>query len=73
MTGNGRIIDSNSGTIRYEFLDYTSRLLYGVGRDYTLGLYEDMPISVLYDPDNPSLNRPIVALQFHRQCGAAAG
>jgi hypothetical protein len=69
MTGKGRIIDSSSGTIRYEFLDYTSRLLRGMGRDYTLGLYEDMPVSVLYDPDNPSLNMPTAALQFHRQGG----
>lgn len=70
MTGKGRIIESNSGTIRYEFLDYASRLLRGAGRDYTMGLYEDRPLSLLYDPDDPSLNMPVVGLQFHRQRGA---
>jgi hypothetical protein len=67
LVGKGRIIESDSETVKYEFLDYTSRLLHGTGRDYTLGLYEDIPLSVLYDPDNPSLNMPVVALQFHRQ------
>jgi hypothetical protein len=66
MTGKGRIIQSSSGTIKYEFLDYTSLLRHGAGRDYTMGLYEDMPVSVLYDPDDPSLNMPVVELQFHR-------
>lgn len=70
MTGKGRIIESNSGTIKYEFLDYTSHSLRGAGRDYTMGLYEDMPLSVLYDPDDPALNMPVVGLQFHRQRGA---
>jgi len=71
MTGKGRIIASNSGTIKYEFLDYASHLLRGAGRDYTMGLYEDMHLSVLYDPDDPSLNMPVVGLQFHRQRGAS--
>ncbi len=67
MSGKGRVIErSDSGTIKYEFLDYTSRLRRGAGRDYTLGLYEDMPLSVLYDPDDPSINMPIVGLQLHR-------
>jgi hypothetical protein len=70
MTGKGRIVESKSGTIKYEFLDYASQLLRGAGRDYSLGLYEDMPLSVLYDPDEPSLNMPAVGLQFHRQRGA---
>jgi hypothetical protein len=70
MTGKGRIIESNSGAIKYEFLDYTSRLLRGAGGDYTMGLYEDMSLSVLYDPDDPTLNMPVVGLQFHRQRGA---
>jgi len=70
MTGKGRIVESNSGTIKYEFLDYASHLLRGAGRDHTMGLYEDMPLSVLYDPDEPSLNMPVVGLQFHRQRGA---
>ena len=71
MTAKGRIIESNSGGIRYEFLDYSSRLVRGAGRDYTMGLYEDMPLSLLYDPDDPSLNMPVAALQFHRQRGAS--
>jgi hypothetical protein len=66
MTGKGRIIQSSSGTINYEFLDYTSLLRHGAGRDYTMGLYEDMLVSVLYGPDDPSLNMPVVGLQFHR-------
>jgi len=70
MTGTGRIIESNSGTIKYEFLDYASHLLRGAGRDYTMGLYEDMAFSVLYDPDDPALNMPVVGLQFHHQRGA---
>ena len=65
--GKGRIIESDSGTVKYEFLDYANHSLCGAGRDYTLGLYEDMPLSVLYDPDDPSLNMPVVGLQFHRQ------
>jgi hypothetical protein len=69
MIGEGRVIESKSGRIRYEFLDYASQGLRGAGRDYTLGLYEDMPLSVLYDPDNPSVNMPVVGLQFHRQRG----
>lgn len=71
MTGRGRIIQSSSGTIKYEFLDYTSRLRHGAGRDYTMGMYEDMPLSVLYDPDDPSLNMPVVGLQFHRTTRSA--
>jgi len=67
LMGKGRIIESDSGTVKYEFLDYTNHSLCGAGRDYTLGLYEDMPLSVLYDPDDPSLNMPVVGLQFHRQ------
>jgi hypothetical protein len=67
MTVKGRITASDSGKISYEFLDYTSRLLKGMGRDYTFELYEDMPLSVLYDPDKSSLNMPVVGLQFHRQ------
>jgi predicted RNA-binding Zn-ribbon protein involved in translation (DUF1610 family) len=68
MSGKGRVTRrSDSGTIRYEFLDYTSRLQHGAGRDYTLGLYEDMPLTVLYDPDDPTTNMPIVGLQFHRR------
>jgi hypothetical protein len=66
MTASGRITDSDSGRIRYEFLDYGSRLRHGAGRDYTMGLYEDMPLPVLYDPDDPSLNMPVAGLQFHR-------
>jgi hypothetical protein len=66
MTGRGRVTQSESGSIKYEFLDYRSHSLCGTGRDYTMGLYEDMPLSVLYDPDNPSLNMPVVGLQFHR-------
>lgn len=67
MSGKGRVIERrDSGTVQYEFLDYTSRLQRGSGRDYTLGLYEDMPLSVLYDPDNPALNMPVAGLQFHR-------
>ena len=73
MSGKGRVIERrDSGTIKYEFLDYTSRLRLGAGRDYTLGLYEDMPLSVLYDPDDPSLNTPVVGLQFHRTTRIAA-
>jgi hypothetical protein len=30
-------------------------------------LYEDMPLTVLYDPDDPTTNMPIVGLQFHRR------
>ncbi len=67
LAAQGRITASDSGTVRYEFLDYTSSLLRGRGRDHTLGLYEDMPLSILYDPENPSLNMPIVGLQFHRK------
>jgi hypothetical protein len=66
MMAEGRIIDGNSGRIQYEFLDHASRLVHGAGRDYTMGLYEDMPLSVLYDPDDPSLNMPVAGLQFHR-------
>lgn len=66
MMGKGRVIESKSGTIRYEFLDYASQVWRGAGRDYTLGLYEDMPLAVLYDQDNPSVNMPVVGLQFHR-------
>jgi hypothetical protein len=66
VTVRGRVIDSNSGRIKYEFLDHASRLSRGAGRDYTMGLYEDMPLSILYDPDQPSLNMPIAGLQFHR-------
>lgn len=71
MMAKGRIIESSSGRIRYEFLDYSNRLVSGVGRDYTMGLYEDMPLSVLYDPDSPSLNMPLAGLQFHRQRAAS--
>jgi hypothetical protein len=68
MSGRGRITEvSDTGTIKYDFLDYASNLLRGAGRDYTMTLYEDMPLSVLYDPENPSRNMPVVALQFHRQ------
>lgn len=70
MTGKGRVIESKSGAIKYEFLDYSSHLLRGSGRDYTMGLYEDMFLFVLYDPDDPSLNMPVVGLQFHRRRGA---
>lgn len=66
MVAGGRILDSNSGRIRYEFLDHSNRLMRGVGRDYTMGLYEDMSLSVLYDPNNSSLNMPEAGLQFHR-------
>ena len=66
MIVKGRIVDSKSGRIEYEFLDYSSHLMYGAGRDYTMGLYEDMPLAVLYDPDDPSLNMPMAGLQFHR-------
>ncbi|MBV9147515.1 MAG: hypothetical protein JO065_16495 [Acidobacteria bacterium] len=55
MMVKGRVTESNSGLIRYEFLDYSSQLIKGSGRDYTLGLYEDMPLPVLYDPDDSSL------------------
>jgi hypothetical protein len=37
---------------------------------YSLGLYEDMVLAILYDPDDPSQNMPMVALQFHRQTAA---
>ena len=70
MTARGRITGSNSGIIKYEFLDYSNRLLHGSGRDYTLGLYEDMALAVLYDPDDPSQNMPVVGLQFHQQSAA---
>jgi uncharacterized protein (DUF983 family) len=66
MTMRGRITDSTSGRIKYEFLDHANQLVRGSGRDYALGLYEDMPLSVLYDPDAPSLNMPVAGLQFHR-------
>ena len=66
LAGKGRISESNSGTITYEFMDYTNRLHGGRGRDYTLALYEDMPLTILYDPDQPRFNVPLVGLQFHR-------
>jgi hypothetical protein len=72
MVARGRISDSNSGRIRYEFLDHANRLVRGAGRDYTMGLYEDMPLAVLYDPNNPSLNMPEAGLQFHRLSHAAS-
>ena len=66
MRGIGRIIDSSSGMITYEFLDYGNSLQRGKGRDYTCALYEDMPVTVLYDPEQPWLNLPAAGLQFHR-------
>jgi hypothetical protein len=72
MTAEGRIIGrSDSRRIRYEFLDCASRLVRGAGCDYTGKLYEDMPLSVIYDPDDPLLNMPVAGLQFHRQHGAS--
>ena len=66
VKANGRINESSSGTITYEFLDYANRTHHGSGRDYTMALYEDMPVTVLYDPDHPQFNVPLVGLQFHR-------
>jgi predicted RNA-binding Zn-ribbon protein involved in translation (DUF1610 family) len=68
MMVTGRITDSNSGRISYEFLDYANLLRHGASRDYSMALYEDMPLSVLYDPENPLLNVPLAGLQFHRPC-----